>query len=313
MNKMEEENVDDFFKLSYKPNPKYPSFADCIELRSNRKYGRYLVTNQDLKVGDIIAIEEFFYYSINDDRDEKEKSGCLMNYQFCAFCHKSKLLDLVPCDQCVFTMYCDEKCRENNIRRGHFFECSQMGSLIITAPLHTAITAFFTALSICNNSIDDLEELIKEAYKFQKPMTVFDFDFSKMTEIEKKKKLVQIVYCGQRRKLNDEEIKCTAKLIQCVFMRSLLTAAMLKANTKFIVNFISIMNEIQSQNSFALHKEVSKLGEGTVCAGDGICPGLSLLNHSCAPNVMHLHIDKRFALIVTRKIQKGEQIFDAYT
>lgn len=47
-----------FFKLSHPPNEKIPFIAGCLELHENEKFGRHIVTNKDLKTGDIIAIED---------------------------------------------------------------------------------------------------------------------------------------------------------------------------------------------------------------------------------------------------------------
>lgn len=44
-------NVDDddpwkFFQLSHQPNDKIPFIIDCLELHNNKKYGRFIITNQ---------------------------------------------------------------------------------------------------------------------------------------------------------------------------------------------------------------------------------------------------------------------------
>lgn len=81
----------DFFKLSYPSNEKIPFIVNCLELRNDDKYGRFIVTNSDLKTGDIIAIEEPFYKSINKD----------FSHSRCAHCLKSNMLSLIPCETCT--------------------------------------------------------------------------------------------------------------------------------------------------------------------------------------------------------------------
>jgi hypothetical protein len=316
MNKMEEENVDDFFKLSYKPNPKYPSFADCIELRSNEKYGRYLVTNRDLKVGDIIAIEDFLYSCPR--RDTNEDFAKHMNNVICAHCFKSKLLDLVPCDQCVLTMYCGEKCLQDDL--SHLYECHLMPVFIRNSCLHASFRYFFTALSTCNDSIEELKELIEEAEKFEKPVTVFDFDFSKMSENEKKKKLIQIMYCGYRKETENfmSKSKITRDLIINVFeFYGTFIPPKFKLNQEFIIKLMIRIWEIQGKNAFSFKIMIPKKTTNFVSAceyfsGISMCPGLSLLSHSCAPNVTRFTVGKKFALFVTRNVQKGQQLFVSY-
>ena len=46
--------------------------------------------------------------------------------------------------------------------------------------------------------------------------------------------------------------------------------------------------------------------------GVGIFPFMSLLNHSCYPNVNTITVDNKFVLTVSRPIKAGEQIFITY-
>lgn len=80
-----------FFKLSYPANEKIPFIVNFLELREDRKFGRYLVTTSNLKPGDVIAIEEPFYKSIDQE----------FFHSRCANCLKSNQLSLVPCPRCT--------------------------------------------------------------------------------------------------------------------------------------------------------------------------------------------------------------------
>lgn len=81
----------DFFRLSRPANPKIPFIVDCLELREDAKFGRYIVTNTDLRPGEVIAIEEPFYKFIDKD----------VRYSRCCNCLKSNDLHLIPCTQCT--------------------------------------------------------------------------------------------------------------------------------------------------------------------------------------------------------------------
>lgn len=80
------------FKLTYPSNPKIPYIADCLEIQTSEKYGKYITTNRDLKVGDIIAIEDPFWKFINLLSTEQ--------YQRCTNCLKHNLMDLIACTCC---------------------------------------------------------------------------------------------------------------------------------------------------------------------------------------------------------------------
>lgn len=80
----------DFFKLSHPSSERIPFIVDCLELRQDDKYGRYVVTSCALRPGDVIAIEEPFYKFI--DKEQR--------YSRCSNCLKANDLSLIPCTQC---------------------------------------------------------------------------------------------------------------------------------------------------------------------------------------------------------------------
>ena len=79
------------FKLTGPENKKLRFISDCLELRSDKKFGRYIVTNRCLKVGAVLAIEEPYAKTLKGE----------FIHQRCACCFKDNLLDLIPCRGCV--------------------------------------------------------------------------------------------------------------------------------------------------------------------------------------------------------------------
>lgn len=97
-------NPYDFIKLSYEFNPKISNVANCLELKTNEKFGRHIVTNQELKVGDIVAMEQPYFKIIKCD----SRYDCCEDtnaFQRCAFCLRSNLLELIPCETCSCSTY----------------------------------------------------------------------------------------------------------------------------------------------------------------------------------------------------------------
>lgn len=84
-----------FFKLSYPPHKKIPFVANCVELRRSKKFGRHLITNQALKAGDIINIEEPFHKYISNGT----------RFSHCGNCLKSEKLNLLPCLRCNYSEF----------------------------------------------------------------------------------------------------------------------------------------------------------------------------------------------------------------
>jgi SET and MYND domain-containing protein 4 len=77
-----------FFKLSHASNPKVPFVANCLQMMNHECFGRYIITTQTLKTGDIIAIEEPFFKIVDASASHLR----------CANCLKSNKMNLVPSD-----------------------------------------------------------------------------------------------------------------------------------------------------------------------------------------------------------------------
>lgn len=80
-----------FFKLSYPANKKLPCLVECLELASNDQNEKCIITNQDLKAGDIIgSTEAAFSFALPQAR-----------LHVCNYCIKnSTKLSLIPCSKC---------------------------------------------------------------------------------------------------------------------------------------------------------------------------------------------------------------------
>jgi SET and MYND domain-containing protein 4 len=88
-----------FFKLSYPPNKNVPYIANCLEVESNELFGRFVVANRHLKVGDIVAIERPFCSVLMEESMFHEVLESNI-YQRCSNCLKENGMDLIPCLNC---------------------------------------------------------------------------------------------------------------------------------------------------------------------------------------------------------------------
>lgn len=85
-----ENDPKEFFKLSYPANENIPFIVNRLELQQNQEFGHHVVATDDLNPGDIIAIEEIFFPSIN----------MRARWAVCTYCLKSNIHSLIPCDSC---------------------------------------------------------------------------------------------------------------------------------------------------------------------------------------------------------------------
>ena len=294
-----------FFKLSHPANEKIPFIINCLDLREDEKFGRHIFTTQDLKTGDFIAIEEPFC---------KIRSGNT-DYSRCSHCLKSRNLSLVPCTGCtsgksnisshyhqilsssVFfqVMYCSDECANH--------DASHKKSCPFKVAEHVEIKQKFIVETLeIVGDLDSISGLLIDDMK----KTVFDFDLSNSDDPMYKKSLLMSV--------NSLSATVEVKGLESTEIYSK-TAEREELQAKIASTFLRIW----ATNCFNMHEDVRvmfgpasgnyEFGE---TFGSSIFPFMSLLNHSCYPNVTHITVDNKYVLTVTRPIKNGEQIFISY-
>ncbi|OXU16761.1 hypothetical protein TSAR_010123 [Trichomalopsis sarcophagae] len=100
-------------------NETIPSASDAISIKYTNVFGRHLVASRDIDVGEILVIEKPYASVLSSPNI----------YTHCSQCFK-RTWDSIPCDKCIYAMYCSEKCRSEAWQQYHDIECSIKGYLI---------------------------------------------------------------------------------------------------------------------------------------------------------------------------------------
>jgi SET and MYND domain-containing protein 4 len=209
-------------------------------------------------------------------------------------------------------MFCSEDCRTRAFRRYHEYECPVMESLLKSGSVHMSIRIFFIALSIFDGSLADLKTFSEEIKSSKS--TVFDIDFS--NEKEKDKKMLQALLSLTRSSKSfplqmHEEILKNHPTVGCFW----------DENEEFIKNFLLQSCQISDLNFHGIFSGSSQKVDLNPAAvfntmqqsiGSGSMPFCSLLNHSCANNVLRVCVEGKIVLVVCRPIAKDSQLFDCY-
>lgn len=304
-NDVHEEKIRDLLSLSHESNPKIPFIAKCLELRTNRKFGRHIITNQDLKVGEIIAIEAPFFKVIKSD-ERYESCDESNKYQRCSHCLNSSLMDLIPCSECSSTMFCSDVCKKK-AQSYHKYECAIIERLMKSGIMQMALRIFFTSLAIFDDSIEELQTFLSTELK--DPSTTF-FNFDNSCRRDEERNNLAAMYCLTGNAKN-ENLESLAKLLE---NNLVLKKNVWQENQNFIIEFLKKVISIQDSNFHGICGWSLKLenNKSASMIGVGCYPFLSLINHSCYPNVSRVYNNDRIYLMVDRPIRKGEQLFDCY-
>lgn len=97
--KNKNENI---FKLSLPVNKNLPFLANCLKLKEDEKFGRYIITSKDLAIGDVIAKDSAFCsVPISESHFVTVPENNI--YQRCNNCLKTNYLHLIPCKFCCYS------------------------------------------------------------------------------------------------------------------------------------------------------------------------------------------------------------------
>lgn len=279
-----------YSKLSYPASLRNPSIVECLKLCVDDQYGRHVVTTKNLKSGDVIAVEQPYYKSLDMNAAHSR----------CAKCFKSTQ-SLKMCQHCQTLKFCSDKCEGSAWEEFHKFECfylrkrSQDDAFLIAVE-----RTLFKAVTVCGG-LDQLEQLLNE---FPEPLTVFDLDLSSSSE-EFNKMLLVVCFGLEAAQPTVEEINFAKNFVNN--HKAVKTLATTKDQKEFLLKFIIKLIGIFYRNSFTM--SWTSKNDQTAC---GIFPFASMFNHSCSPNVFRICIDDRFHFITTRPVGANEQLFFCY-
>lgn len=318
-----------FFVLSHNPNSNYPFIADCLSLKQCFKFGRHVVTDETLEIGDVIAIEPPFSSILLSTCIDKRCMKCLGQHK----------LNLLPCSGCtsgrlnrnsynfsyfhpfIFpAMFCSSECENKANDKFHHIECDfscEDFDNFFTTAIKAAFRTFLQAFSIFEGSIEKLRQYLMK--NVERDLTAFDLNFNNKDEVYQR----DVILAMNALSTNEEKRQVVEKFrraIVCTILSEFLQsysrlkdALRNEENEIFFLSFMFRHIQIAESNYHELYAlSPVKLHQDNEQFGVGSFPFSSLLNHSCAPNVLRLTFNGFNCIVVSRKIQKGEQVFDNY-
>lgn len=320
-----------FYKLSYPPNKKIPFIVDCLELKSSEKFGRYVVTNRSLKVGDIVSIEKpFCSVLLSESKFHAIPDSNI--YQRCTGCLRDNGLDLIPCISCskglfenlsslntyhiffaISAMFCSSECYEKSYKKFHRYECPVMDQLLKSGSVHMALRILFIALSTFDGSIEQLEKFLQINEICS--ASIFDFDLRLQDEECDRNLLLSLMSLIKSSKTfslaQHEEILKNHPQLNLIWQdhRTFIRSFLLRQCQTSDLNFHGIFSGSSKKNDITNPPTMQSLQQPI---GSGSFLFCSLINHSCSSNVLRICVEGKVVLVVSRPIAKGSQIFDCY-
>lgn len=301
----------------------FKSASSALEIRKNDEKGRYVVTNKDIQIGDVLFCEAPY-------------ASVLLPEHYSTHCHEchNEFVVPIPCLKCTQTRYCSDQCREISWNKYHQYECSNLDLLQSVGIAHLAerivvvtgvdklrsLRGFVKGNKLTYNNSEakdsyaDVLNLVEHFDRLQ-PEDLFQYAVtatlitmlleqrtSFFGNAKNESKFAFLSLNGKARQSSDEEDD----------FHSFVSAVILKHIVQLICN-ASAIYEVPGANSEEDNSEGSRVySQGQVRIATAIYPSASMMNHSCDPTVINSFINNHIIVRAIKDVKSGEEIFNCY-
>ncbi|CAL7933345.1 unnamed protein product [Xylocopa violacea] len=291
-------------------NNEVPCASDAVAIRYNKEYGRHVMATRKINPGEILVVEKPYSLMLISDNIRTHCSNCL-----------EQSWANIPCNYCTYAMYCSEECKAMEWTKYHDAECAVFPSMlkmnfgkIDLLSLRLAIQAVREA-----TSIEELRKELKEVDSWDDPRTK-GFCKNGIFASDKYRSLLGLVTNTEKRSVQDlfrRSLDASFILYFLATCTNMFGSPLQKDLSMLIKNVdVTFVGGLILRHQQMIPSNVHSFSEerdlGVVERGTAVMPFLSLINHSCSPNVSRHSRSKHIVMYAIYPIEKGEQIFDNY-
>ncbi|CAH0564153.1 unnamed protein product [Brassicogethes aeneus] len=269
-------------------NPLIECSSDAIEIKYSPNLGRHIVAKRDISPGEILAIEKPYCKILVD---------CFFNH-----CHNCLKLcyNLKPCPKCCTFLYCSDEC-EISSKNYHDIECCVSKTLqdlkldkLKLIALRTAIISKKHYNKIWNITTDEKDVYTSGNFK-EIHALIANTEKRSTPDLFERSFTSSILFYIIRKWTNffDGADEASEAAFKEILLINLQTGP---------CNFHEISEITQNEDGVYAPVEI----------GSGSYSFLSMLNHSCTPNVLRNCYGSAIVLRCLETIREGEQCFDNY-
>lgn len=287
------------FELSVPADAKIPCFAHGLEIKQSKKFGKHIVTNRNLEIGETVIIEEAYCIASN--------AGA--THSHCAFCFEENA-NLIPCKNCSAVMFCSQKCHDIGHKKFHAMEC---GKASIYAGFGCVFQMIFRTVIQALGMYKNVQELmgIIEKFNNEKPNSMLNCADPSLRSY--------LQFLGLRQS-NLEYIDGAANVYAAIKSHSAYESVFKSPEaSRFLAHLITHHMRVIYMNGIRTGLDLFGTGLGKlgpvpvhpseVAQALGIYLNSSLLEHSCQPNIGRIFYGNKLIGKVIRPIKQREQPF----
>ncbi|XP_033336685.2 protein-lysine N-methyltransferase SMYD4 [Megalopta genalis] len=300
-------NTNSYFEIkSY--NNEIPCASDALSLIYNEKYGRHIVANRRINPGETIITETYYSKLLHQDKLYTHCSNCL------EVCYAN-----IPCNSCIYAMYCSEECRIEQWKKCHDMECAVFPPMLKMKYSTEDLFSLRLAIqAVKESNIDDLRKELEEVDTYNDPRTK-GFSKNGIFESNQYRSILSLITNTETRSFDDLFTRCLDSsfilyfLATCTNMfgkplKNDLSLLMKNPDVIFVGSLVLRHQQVIPSNAHSISEEHVV----TEYRGACILPFSSLLNHNCNANTTRVDRGKNMSVITIYPIKPGEQIFCDY-
>lgn len=292
------------FKFGTKRNSQIPCASANIEV-VRKDSSVKIVAAKDIKVGTLLALEPSF---VSCNNVEKLPFSC-------HYCHKMSL-NLIPCDNCCFVLFCGEECKALCMKEYHSIECQIME--IIEIFLNSPMAKLMVKGAIKVVQLSESWEEVNTISRCTGSKRICTASVQEMFDVGNKLSVLSY---------NDDKLFVHGSMYVASFFCALIIYHLEKVPSFFPLLLGERKSAMESLGRlmmyFALHAEPTQviltvsnrtLSKTYSCphVNHGWYPFIGKLQHSCTPNVVVSNLNKTAALIAVQPIEKGTELTVSY-
>lgn len=295
-------------KLNFPPHDNVPYIANCLEMRRNQQYGNHIVTNRDLKVGEIVGILKPFCTA----------TARRYQYERCENCCAERSQNLIPCSSCTAVMFCDEKCLREATDGFHKYECVAIDLINKVIPHQQdkltlrVITSGLSAFQNIDEFLDKTEKMLK------KNVTIFDINHNNLNSCDGYAILSSLKKAATIETLNLDVLNLSV-ICDKIFTASNITSKKNPKEVKKMIHNIVKQHLLMVEKNGHMFDDLSyhivnkrspSYNEKDMDNNmSGLYPFMSMLPHSCVPNILCSSSRNGKIVSAVRPIKAGEILF----
>ncbi|KAL1131590.1 hypothetical protein AAG570_011204 [Ranatra chinensis] len=289
--------------------------ASClIDINYSSEMGRHIVATRDIEPGDVLAIERPYV------------SVLLPNsYTTHCFNCKTRCHSLIPCKTCTRVFFCSSDCLTSCSHTSHKVECSLLPALLAMGCNKMELLAVRVLVEVLKQGaqfdkfISNFEEIDKadDVMKGYKDGVYSSGDYASTHHLEGNK-LKRKPYDLFSRAIIASCIveaidRCTDFFKKCEIDSDKTRLAKAIAGGLTLRYLQSMPCNAHEISEMCITHRTTKTDIESNEIGGAVYPLLSLINHSCDPNVVrHSYCGDAVVLTAIQVIKAGDQIFDNY-